>query len=166
MTVIRSLTIISILLLILVTGCTTPQVSPQISPQVGEKAPDFALTSLDEQKISLSAFKGKPVLLNFWASWCPPCRYQKPHLQAIFAKETAVAVLTINIRESQQTVSDFMKRNGYTFPVLLDRDGKVSRSYQIRAIPTTFLVDKNGTIKAVKFGAFRNKAEIEVFLSQ
>lgn len=164
MTIIKSLTIITTVLLLLIPGCVSPQVSPQIGPQVSKIAPDFILTNLIGEKISLGAFRGKPVLLNFWASWCGPCRQEMPYLQAILAEKTGVAILTINIRESQKTVSDFMKRNDYTFPVLLDSDGKVSQSYQIQAIPATFLIDKNGIIKAVKVGAFRNKAEIEDFL--
>ncbi len=164
MTQLKTLIPIIPVLLLLIVSCTRFQAIPPSSPQESKIAPDFTLTDLKGESVSLKAFKGKPILLNFWASWCGACRYEMPYFQTIFTEKTEVILLTINIKESQHTVSDFMKRNNYTFPVLLDSDGKVSQKYQIQAIPVTFLIDKNGIIKGVKVGAFQNKAEIEDFL--
>jgi len=156
--------LVSIISLVIISaGCSTSGVGPQ----VGKTAPDFTLTSLNGEVISLSTLKGKPVLLNFWASWCVPCCYEIPFIQEIFEEYSAkgLIVLTINSWEDRNTVQEFMTQNKLTFPALIDYpDKKVAQSYQIRNIPATFLIDKKGTIKAVKIGAFQNKAEIEGLL--
>jgi len=140
-----------------------------VGPQVGKTAPDFTSTSLNGEVISLSPLKGKPVLLNFWASWCDPCCYEIPFIQEIFEEYSAkgLIVLAINSWEDRNTVQEFMTQNQLTLPVLIDYPSKkVAQSYQIRTIPATFFIDKKGTIKAVKIGAFQNKAEVENLLKK
>lgn len=157
------LIIATITLLVLTAGCS----SSQVGPQVGKIAPDFTLTSLNGETISLSALKGNTVLLNFWATWCGPCRYELPFLQEIFEEHSVkgLIVLTINSWEDRNTAREFMTQNQFTFPVLMDYPAKeVAQTYQIRNIPTTFIIGKKGTIKAVKIGAFQSKAEIESLL--
>lgn len=157
------LTIIAITLLVATVGCS----GSQIGPQVGKIAPDFTLTSLNGEITSLSALKGKPVLLNFWATWCEPCRREIPYIQQVFEDQSAkeLVLLSINSWEDRNTIQDFMTENQLTFPVLLDYPGKtVKEAYQIHSIPTTFIISKKGTIKAVKVGAFKSKAEIESLL--
>lgn len=155
--------IVTIILSILAFGCS----SPEVGLKAGKMAPDFTLTSLNGEVTSLSAFKGNMVLLNFWATWCRPCRYEIPYIQQIFEEYSAkgLVVLTVNSWEDRETAQEFMSQNQLTFPVLTDYPGKkVARTYQIRTIPATFIIDRKGIIKAVKIGAFQNKAEIESLL--
>jgi len=137
-------------------------------PQVGDAAPDFQLTSLDGQAVSLSDFAGSPVLLNFWATWCVPCKMETPYLQEVYDEwqVMGLVLLAVDIRESSSTVEAFMQNEGLTFTVLLDSEGKVGGQYNIRTIPTTFFIDLNGVIQEVRLGAFQGKAEIEASLNQ
>ncbi len=137
---------------------------------VGNLAPDFQLRNLDGQAVSLRQFRGRPVLLNFWASWCGPCREEMPLIQQIFEDRVlagkGLVVLGIDLGEDSATVANFMKNNGFSFPVLLDTKRNVAEEYNIRAIPTTFFVDKNGIIKDIRIGAFPNKSQIIVGLGK
>ena len=150
-------------------GCSTGQ-TPTGGTQTSKLAPDFQLLSLGGQSVSLSDFRGKPVLMNFWATWCPPCRAEMPFIQAIFADkrwaDKVLVVLAVDIGESPSTVSEFMKKYGLTFPVLLDSTQDISLRYNVRAIPTTFLIDRNGIIIDIKIGAFSGKSEIEKSLAK
>ncbi|MFC2052094.1 TlpA family protein disulfide reductase [Chloroflexota bacterium] len=155
---------------LLITSCfsaVAPEGNAQ-SPDTGNLAPDFQLSNLEGQAISLSDFRGRPVLINFWASWCGPCRAEMPYIQQIFEKwsDRGLVILAIDIGESRSTVEDFMQSYGLSFPALLDMNKTVSAEYNIRFIPTTFLIDKDGIIKAVKIGAFSSVEEIESNLSK
>jgi thiol-disulfide isomerase/thioredoxin len=140
------------------------------TPGIGRVAPDFKLSSLDGQSVSLSDFRGRPVLINFWATWCGPCRYEMPFLQQVYEDavwvEKGLVVLAVDIGESPVTVKDFVEFYGLTFPVLLDINQKVKLEYNVRNIPTTFLVDADGVIQSMKIGAFSGKVEIERALSK
>ena len=145
-------------------GCSAGS-APAQAPQVGSLAPDFQLQELNGQLVSLSNLRGKPVLLNFWASWCGPCRFEMPFIQEIFEDrewaDKGLAILAINIGESHATVKEFMEGGELSFPVLLDTSKNVALEYNIRGIPATFFIDKNGIIQDMKIGAFSSKAEIE-----
>jgi peroxiredoxin len=142
-----------------------PAPTPAQGPEVGKLAPDFKLQSLDGQTVSLGDFRGNPVLLNFWASWCGPCRFEMPFLQEIFeSKEWSgkgLVILTIDIGENPSVVKEFMENYDLSFPALLDTDQNLALEYNIRAIPTTFFIDKDGIIQDIKVGAFSSKTEIE-----
>ena len=116
--------------------------SSKVSPR------DFSLSLLEGETKSLSSYKGKVVFLNFWATWCGPCRIEMPSLEALYNKfsDKGLEILAVNCREDQTTVSSFLKNEGFTFPVLLDLNGRVSLNYGIQAIPTTFLIDRDGMI--------------------
>ncbi len=148
----------------IVLGCSIGQ-SPARGPEIGNLAPDFQLDNLDGQPVALSDFRGKPVLVNFWASWCPPCRAEMPFIQDTFADrkwaDEGLVVIAIDIGESPSTVREFVKNYGLTFPVLLDVTRDVSLEYYVRGIPTTFLIDRDGIIREIKIGAFSGKLEIE-----
>jgi cytochrome c biogenesis protein CcmG/thiol:disulfide interchange protein DsbE len=147
---------------LLVAGCSAQ------APQVGELAPDFQLPNLEGQSISLSDFRGEPVLVNFWASWCLPCRYEMPFIQEVYEEWSAsgLVVLAINKGESLSTAKDFMQSYNLSFPALLDINQDVALEYNIWSIPTTFFIDKDGIIQAIKVGPFLSKADIENSLSK
>ena len=116
---------------------------------------NFTLEDLNGKKVSLSDYKGKAVMLNFWATWCPPCRREMPSMEKLYSKinKAGFEILAVNIQEDKKTVSDFVSKNKYTFPVLLDTEAEAASIYQIRTIPTTFLVDKKGYLRAVFNGS-------------
>jgi thiol-disulfide isomerase/thioredoxin len=104
-------------------------------------------------------------MVNFWATWCGPCRMEMPFIQEVYKdpewQKTGLVILAVNLMESASAAGEFMKDNGLHFTVLLDIEGKVGKMYNISAIPTTYFIDKNGIIWDVKIGTFRSKAEIE-----
>ena len=129
--------------------------------EAGQSAPDFSLTNIDGQKMSLSDFKGKAIILNFFASWCPPCRGEIPdfvELQKAYADKgfTFVGVSLVDAKESK----DFATKMNINYPVLVD-DGKVSVIYgPVRSIPTTFVIDKDMKIVKMYIGA-RSRSDFE-----
>lgn len=127
--------------------------SSHTAPVVGNPSPEFKLVSLSGGSLSLSQFRGKVVIINFWATWCLPCKEEMPLLQA-YADNHAddTVLLGVNFDEQAHTVQDFVNENKLTFPILLDPGGKVSDLYRIRAYPTTFFVDKTGRIRAYHVG--------------
>lgn len=119
---------------------------------VGKTIPLFNATNLDGQSVQVGA-PGKPYVLNFWATWCPPCREEFPEINQFVNGHTAdIQFYAINIQESSEQVSDFLNRSGYTLPVLLDMDGSIARDFRISAIPTTIVVDGQGVIRYRKSG--------------
>jgi len=133
------------------------------SPQVGNPAPDFQFQDPDGHATSLNALQGKPVLINFWATWCGLCRSEMPYIQAIYEEwsDQELVLLAINLGESSSTVEAFMQSNNLSFTVLLDTTQVTAQGYNISGIPTTFFIDKDGIIQDKVIGAFQNKAQIE-----
>jgi peroxiredoxin len=121
----------------------------------GTKILDFELEDLEGAKRKLSDYKGKVVFLNFWATWCPPCRAEMPSMQALYDrfKDQGLEILAVDLREGPDLVRTFMKEHELDFPVLLDRSGQVGGTYGVRSIPTTYLIDRDGTILAGRIGA-------------
>jgi thiol-disulfide isomerase/thioredoxin len=109
---------------------------------------DFSLVDLDGNKRSLESFAGQVVFLNFWATWCPPCRAEMPSMEGLYRelKEEGLAIVAVNSQERREEVADFVMAAGYSFPVLLDESGRVGAVYAVRAIPTTYLVGRDGYI--------------------
>lgn len=120
--------------------------------EVGKQAPDFTLENLKGESVRLSDFKGKNVLVNFWATWCPYCVKEMPDLNQLYTehKENDFVVLAVDVGESKETVEKYLKDQDYTFPVLLDKDGSISIKYMVRGLPTSFMIDKEGNIRAIK----------------
>jgi len=136
--------------------------------EVGNLAPDFQLQNLDGQTVSLGNLQGKPVLINFWATWCPPCRSEMPYIQEIYEAwaDKELVVLAINIGESSSKAEEFRQSYNLSFTVLLDTKQDVAQRYNITGIPTTFFIDKDGIIQDKVIGAFQNKTQIENRLSK
>jgi peroxiredoxin len=114
---------------------------------IGAKAPDFELKTLTGETVKLSNLKGKKVMLNFWATWCPPCKAEMPAMEQ-FSKqmEKDVVILAVNI-DPQLDVKGFVEENKITFPIPLDVDDKVNGTYQVLSIPTTYFIDSKGLIQ-------------------
>lgn len=120
--------------------------------EIGQKAPDFTLETLDGTMVSLQDVKGKKVLLNFWASWCIPCKEEMPHMQKVYEQynDQNVEILAINLTFGKETPEDakaFAEELGLTFPILLDRGGKIGDLYKIIPIPTSYFIDEDGYIR-------------------
>ncbi|MGG7619296.1 peroxiredoxin family protein [Bacillus coreaensis] len=116
--------------------------------RVGEKAPDFELMTLDGKTVKLSDYRGKKVILNFWATWCPPCKAEMPDIQKFYNEaDDNVEILAINI-DPQYDVKKFVREANVTFPVLLDSKDEVNNLYRILTIPTTYFIDGDGIIRS------------------
>ena len=133
----------------------TPAMASDIA-SVGSKAPDFILKDLDGKKVRLSDHEGQIVLLNFWATWCPPCRAEMPSMENLNEKMKGkdFKILAVSIdTSSSERVSDFIERKGYTFDILYDPGQTVARNYLVMGIPTTYIIDKKGIIVEKSVGA-------------
>ena len=121
-----------------------------------EKIPseDFSLPLLDGSEGSLSDFRGKFVFLNFWATWCPPCREEMPSMQALYETlgNDEFEILAVNVLESRDQAASFIEEEGFTYPVMLDRDGRTMLRYGVRSYPTTYFIDQDGFVIGVRPG--------------
>jgi len=126
----------------------------ELKPYKGKPLPDFSLLDLKGEKHSLSDYKGKVVLLNFWATWCPPCVKEMPSMQRLQDKYQGkdFEILAVNMGEDSTTIEIFLQKMTINFPILLDSDGAILKQWKIFAFPTTFLVDKEGNIAYALFG--------------
>ncbi|MBI2647049.1 DUF3179 domain-containing protein [Candidatus Woesearchaeota archaeon] len=120
---------------------------------IGKTAPDFELETLDEKKAKLSDYRGKRVILNFWASWCTPCREEMPEFQKIYENNPDIVVLGVNLQENKEAIESFTNKLGIKFPILLDPNAQVKNMYNIFTQPVTYFIDKEGKITDKKFGA-------------
>jgi len=120
-----------------------------------EAIPPFSVKTMAGKSASVSDLAGKVVLLNFWATWCPPCKSEMPSIEALYVKlkGSAFDITAISVSEKPQTVVDFLKANKYTYPFYLDESGEASAPFAGRGIPTTFVLDKQGRAIAGLVGA-------------
>jgi peroxiredoxin len=128
----------------------------------GELAPDFTLKNLQGETVRLADFRGKVVFLNFWATWCPPCRAEMPSMERLheaMAKRNFV-ILAVNIENDLNPVKEFLIQNPHSFPILSDAEAKVQNLYKVFRFPETFLIDKEGRILEHYIGA-RNWSSVE-----
>jgi len=180
--IIRNWTAFSILILVIGAGWmvflpplpneTTGGRTP--APGEGFLAPDFALQDAQGKTVRLSDLRGGPVLVNMWASWCPPCQAEMPAMQKtyeIYAKQ-GFTILAVNTtyQDEQSAALEFAAQHGLTFPILFDLDGSVSRAYRVQSMPTSFFIDQEGVIRRVIIGgpmaAGLLQAEIEQLLKE
>ncbi|GGB40159.1 thiol:disulfide interchange protein tlpA [Lentibacillus populi] len=133
--------------------------------EVGNAAPDFQLKTLSGKNVKLSDYRGQRVMVNFWATWCPPCRAEMPDLEK-FHQNKDVVILAVNLTQTEQgmqEVQNFVDEFNLTFPILLDENIEVANTYAIRPIPTSFMVDSNGIIQYKAFGALHYEMMVEEF---
>ncbi len=138
---------------------STPRTNGQnVGISIGKTAPDFELENLEGEKVKLSDYKGKSVILNFWASWCPPCREEMPEFQRIYSEnKDRLVVIGVNLQESKQNAEAFAKKHVITFPILLDPNAQVKEIYNVFTQPVTYFIDKDGKITDKKFGALTSE---------
>ena len=145
-----------------------------VSPYAGFRAPEISLQTLEGGAVSLADLQGKVVIVNFWATWCTPCRLEMPALQAIHTElaDEGLVVLGLNTlyQDSLDTVAVFVDDFGLTFPIVLDDTGDTARAYAIQATPTTFVIDRQGVIRLALVGGPLDEAflfsEVEALLEE
>ncbi|MDH5359874.1 MAG: TlpA family protein disulfide reductase [Gammaproteobacteria bacterium] len=125
------------------------------------KAPNFTLKTLDKKTVKLSSYKGKVVYLDFWASWCKPCRKSFPVMRQLQRKykKQGLRVITINLDKDKKELKRFLKEFRINFPVALDPQGKVARRYGVKAMPSSYLIDRQGRIRHVHLGFLQKDAK-------
>lgn len=125
---------------------------------VGQFAPGFELISISGKKVKLSDYVGFPVVLNFWATWCDPCRAEMPVLEEFYQKfNSKMVILAVNVDEEEPQVRSFVDQYGLSFPILLDSGGVIARQYRVFGMPTTFFLDQQGKIQIIHTGALSEK---------
>ncbi len=130
------------------------------APRIGEPAPDFLVTDPDGNTYRLSDLRGKPVWLNFWASWCPPCRAETPDLEAVYEEKKAdgLVVLGISLGEQVPAVKSYVEAAGITYRIGMDSNTRIAGLYRINGLPTHFFIDKDGIIRDMQVGGLSRSA--------
>jgi len=124
-----------------------------VGSNLGQYAPNFETEYLNGDKFVLYDLRGKPVILNFWATWCPPCVREMPDLQRFYDQnKDNIELVGVNLQEDKKTIEKFIKKINVTFPIVLDKDGEIERNYNLLLKPSTYFIDENGIIVDKKIG--------------
>ncbi|HLB27001.1 MAG TPA: TlpA disulfide reductase family protein [Dehalococcoidia bacterium] len=129
------------------------------APRLEKPAPDFRLRGLDGQYYQLSDFRGQPVWINFWATWCPPCRAENPDIQETYEanQDKGLVLLAVSIGEDANTVRDYVERTGLTYTIGVDESTEIAARYRIVGIPTHFFIDRDGILREWRIGSMSKK---------
>ena len=130
---------------------------------VGELAPDFTLKNLSGEEVSLSDYRGKIVMINFWATWCKWCDIEMPDMQKLSSENDDLVVLAVDVEEGIEEVKAYIEKGGYDFEVVLDSDGFVNRTYLVNGLPNSYFVDEEGILLG-KVGGAINYAQMNEIL--
>ncbi len=130
--------------------------APKQGPVIGSKVDDFSLPGIETQTVSLSQYRGKIIVLNFWATWCVPCKDEMPLLEKVYQSSgDKLVVIGVNSQESKSDVQKFIDQYQITFPIALDASGELTRKFLVNGYPTTFLIDSNGVMRNLHIGELR-----------
>jgi cytochrome c biogenesis protein CcmG/thiol:disulfide interchange protein DsbE len=148
----------------------TTATSDSAAPHTGFSAPDFTLKTPDGETYTLSEFRGQAILVNLWATWCPPCRAEMPAIEKIYQeyKDQGFIVLAIDMtyQDDPFAVVPFTKEYGLTFPILLDETGDVASAYQLRSLPSSYFINRAGIIEEVVIGGPMSEALLRTRIQQ
>lgn len=142
------------------------EVTANVGIEKGDLAPDFELETLHGEMVKLSDYKGEKVLLNFWATWCPPCRVEIPDIQKYHEDNDDVVILAVNLLESENSprnVTSFVEEYGMTFEVLSDKNSVVATTFEAYSLPTSYLIDSDGIIQNKVVGPLNYEAMVREF---
>jgi peroxiredoxin len=156
-----------LILAITVVACSGAGAGASRGINVGNRAPDFTLEALDGSEVSLQDHRGKVVLINFWATWCPPCRDEIPDIEAAFKtrQEDGFVVLGVNVEEAREIVAPFVDAFEMSYPVLLDESGRLLQTYRAMGLPMSVVVDQEGVIQARHIGVL-TAADLDRYLAE
>jgi peroxiredoxin len=156
-----------LVLTVALVACSGAQGATLLGVNEGNQARDFTLEALDGTEVSLSDFEGQVVLINFWATWCAPCRAEVPDLQSAYdvRQDDGFVVLGVNVEESRAAVAPFVVEFAMTYPVLLDETGEVLKMYRAIGLPMSIVVDREGLIQARHIG-YLSADQLEEYLEQ
>jgi peroxiredoxin len=136
------------------------------APARGLPIADFELTSLSGGTVKLSQFRGQAVMINFWGTWCPPCRNEMPLLQSVYeTNQPDLVILAVNVNDTVGSVERFVEEMGLTFPILMDDTGSVRSQFQVRGYPTTYFIDREGVLREQFIGEL-NQEQIDEYLAK
>ncbi|MGE7919076.1 redoxin domain-containing protein [Viridibacillus sp. NPDC093762] len=146
--------VIFMIILMIKTNFVDKDESAESGLEINDVAPDFQLKNLAGEQVKLSDYRGQKVLLNFWASWCPPCKEEIPHMQKYYeeyGEKSDMVILAVNMtrveKGGKEKIAEFVEKYEMTFPVLVDdNDGKVMKLYDVRSFPTTYIINSEGVI--------------------
>jgi cytochrome c biogenesis protein CcmG, thiol:disulfide interchange protein DsbE len=140
--------------------------SRNAAPARGLPIADFELVTLSGETVQLSQFRGKPVVINFWGTWCPPCKNEMPLLQSAYdTYGPELVILAVNVNDSVSSVERFVEEMGLTFPILMDEKDAVRTQFQVRGYPTTYFIDGDGVLREQFIGEL-NQEQIDTLLAQ
>ena len=143
-------------------GRSVPSGPADATASQGKPAPDFMLQDVSGKSVRLRDLRGQVVLINLWATWCPPCIAEMPDLAAVYNahKSEGLVILGVDDQERPETVTDFISHNPLPYPILLDTDSRVARAYRTNFLPASFLIDRRGVLRATMPGQ-NNRTKLE-----
>ena len=147
-------------------GGATAVSAPSQSLEQGKSAPAFTAAALSGGQTALADYDGDVIVVNFWATWCPPCKAEMPGINNFYERYQAdgLVVLAVNAKENESLVRPFIESSGFTFPVLLDPVGEIVNQYQVRSFPTTVIIDRDGIVRHIQVGMI-SEAELEAIIA-
>jgi cytochrome c biogenesis protein CcmG, thiol:disulfide interchange protein DsbE len=135
-------------------------------PSRGLPIADFELNALTGERVKLSQFRGQAVVINFWGTWCPPCRNEMPLFQTVFETyQPDLVILAVNVNDAVGSVERYVEEMGLTFPILLDENGDVRSQFQVRGFPTTYFVDREGVLREQSIGEL-DQSQMDDYLAK
>lgn len=163
----KRLAVVALVLAATLVACEGAALPGSQGINVGKAARDFSLETVDGKLVSLSDYSGSVVLVNFWATWCPPCRAEIPDFEVAYQahKDDGFVVLGIEVGDSSQMVKPFVADLGMSYPVLLDESSTVMKEYRVPGLPTSLIVDRDGVIQ-VRHVGYLSAAKLDEYLAQ